>query len=138
MCLKGITLRGMRKLRERIEALCNEGFFLQPYTCFKDGQHVEEHGTAATIHELTTTQLVAALVMTQSGERCMADDTEWVLPEDVGTPSYFVSHAWKSTVSKVLWLCISWLSSHLDNVIAPCVMHQKDHSNRAKQVPQRK
>ena len=95
---KGISLRAMRKLRGRIEELCSEGFFRQPYECFMDGKVVQCPGFASSIHELTTTQFVAGLVKTHTGDRRMADDPEWLLPEDVGKPSYFVSHAWKSTV----------------------------------------
>ena len=107
---KGISLNGIRHLRRRIEQLCGSGYFKKSFSL--DGGRTQRKGAASTIHQLPITQLVYTLLHGQSRtpkslgvaeakQLSLVDDAEWVNPDDVGVPTYFISHVWKSTVRQL-------------------------------------
>lgn len=93
-CYRGITLRGLRKLVGRIKEICAAGHFDQDVVI--NGAAFK--GIEGDFARLTTTQLVYGWIKleTVTGHKRLADCSALVDPEDVGVPSYFISHAWLS------------------------------------------
>jgi hypothetical protein len=94
----GIKLHSLRKLKEDISVLCTDGLFTG----------------VKTIDDLTTTQLVKDWVVPSSriGHKRLA---ELLDPADIGVPTYFVSHAWKSTVGYLINTIERFLASASDS-----------------------
>ncbi len=109
-CFKGITLRGLRKLVGRIKELCASGHFDEEAvingTTFK--------GIGGDYEKLTTTQLVYLWVKLEGVTGCkrLADCPALIDPQDVGAPSYFISHAWVSVHSLRLLGSVLLLTVH--------------------------
>ncbi|GAX78217.1 hypothetical protein CEUSTIGMA_g5659.t1 [Chlamydomonas eustigma] len=106
---KGITLRGLRKLSDRIKLLCHQGMFNEDRII--NGRLFR--GIEGDYRKLTSTQLVYMWVKDKSvtSNRRLADCNHLVNPQDVGKPIYFISHAWLGTVSKLFDTIFSFLRS---------------------------
>ncbi|PNH00948.1 hypothetical protein TSOC_013197 [Tetrabaena socialis] len=79
---KGITLRGLRRLKTLVQS----HFGAEAYA-------------AASTAEVNT----AWVQVVTAGERCrLAEHPDLVAPEDVGVPMYFISHAWKNSFDLLL------------------------------------
>ena len=65
------------------------------------------------VDELTTHHVVNMWIKLPGVTGCsrLADSKEWVHPEDVGLPRYFVSHAWKGRWVKLMNTVESFLSN---------------------------
>ncbi len=74
-------------MRTAIEELLRSGYFLGP------------SGPIDSINDLTTTMLVEQWIKKPetSGTSRLADVPEIISPADIGTPTYFISHAWKGS-----------------------------------------
>ncbi len=100
VALKGITLRGLRRLRKLLEDLCtSEASPFRQATVLLG----RECPAVSCFEELNTTQLVHLWVKKQevTGECRLADVPHLIDPADIGPPTYFISHAWKSTPAKL-------------------------------------
>lgn len=67
-----------------------------------------------------------------TGERRLADCPDLIAPEDVGPPTYFISHAWKGTLAKLLDAVETFLASAAEEtcVWIDCVaVNQHDDTN---------
>ncbi len=100
VALKGITLRGLRRLRKLLEDLCASEASPFRHDTVLLGRHCP---AATSFEELNTTQLVHLWVKTPAvtGMSRLADVSHLIDPADVGPPTYFISHAWKSTPAKL-------------------------------------
>ena len=85
--LRGITLRGLRKLIPKIQQLVALGHF-KGVSDWK---------------KLTTADFVYQWVKPCTGTDRLADFADWVDPADLGRPSHFISHAWAG----LLWLLLT-------------------------------
>eukprot|EP00798_Chlamydomonas_sp_ICE-L_P021887 gene21887-28925_t len=87
---RGVSLKGLCKLRLMIEAdLIGTG---------------RTFSKVNSLQELTTTDFVYGWVKDclVTGELRLADIARFISPEDTEEPMYFISHAWKSTLGKLL------------------------------------
>eukprot|EP00798_Chlamydomonas_sp_ICE-L_P032103 gene32103-16616_t len=129
---KGISLGGLRKLRKQIEALCASGFF-------NEGGQVDDMNFAPGVEsfkDLSTKQMIYMWVkqVTRPNTNthcCLADMPDLFDPADLGAPTYFISHAWNSSVSKLfdsiegflwsaadttcVWLDFVAINQHIDS-----------------------
>jgi hypothetical protein len=125
----GISLRGVRRLRDRLVELCADAE-RSPFreACTLLGR---ECPAVRLFEELTTTQLVHLWIKREdvTGTRRMAEVPELIDPADVGPPTYFISHAWMSTVAKLLGTIEAFLADAGDSVcvwLDFCAINQHD------------
>ena len=101
----GLSLRGVRRLRDKLAELCADA----KRSSFREACTLlgRECPAVRSLEELTTTQLVHLWVKREdvTGTRRMID------PADVGPPTYFISHAWMSTVAKLLDTIVAFLAN---------------------------
>ena len=108
--LRGLTLGGLRKMEAKVRALHASGRFAEEWTS-PDGKMTLP--AVPRFEDLTTEQLVYRWVKDHAvtGDERLADCPEHVDKADVGTPSYFISHAWKGTFPKLLKSVFAFLSN---------------------------
>ena len=92
---RGISLRGLRKLRDKVKQLCSDGEIF--------GSYEGEKYVVKDFDELTTTRFVYGWVKRHevTGDERLADCLDLIDPADIGVPLYFVSHAWLGSFSKL-------------------------------------
>jgi hypothetical protein len=102
---KGIRIKGLKKVVERVKCLVAEGLFAQE-KAYEDGTVCP---AVADYKDLTTTHVVYGWVKEQKDDKRLADQGDIINQEDLGIPTYFISHAWKGgfsrLVSEVLAYC---------------------------------
>ena len=96
---KGITIGGLRKMKDLIQSECAAGWFKEDRS-FPDGTQCK--GTMS-YEDLTTTDVVYRYVkdVSISGNLRLID-TKAVDPAHTAIPVLFISHAWKGRFSKLL------------------------------------
>lgn len=97
-CDKGISIEGLRKLKEIATRLCVEGRFAED-------RHFDIFYPGTTDYsKLTTTQFVSMWVKdkTVTGSRRLADCPEIIDEKFIGPPSVFVSHPWRGSLASLL------------------------------------
>jgi hypothetical protein len=111
----GISLRGIRRLRARLVEMCaseTSPFAKDTTLLGRDCPGVRS------FKQLTTTHLVYKWVKDEAvtGIRRLAEVPHLVDPADVGLPTYFVSHAWQSTVAKLFDTIEAFLADAADDI----------------------
>ena len=118
----GLSLRGVRRLKERLVKLCasEESPFKVDAVLLKNRKCAAAHS----FDELTTTQLVHMWVKEKAvtGDKRLAEVAALIDPDDVGLPTYFISHAWQSTVAKLFSTIEAFLADASDNTCAWCMV----------------
>lgn len=91
---KGITVRGLKKVAEKVKQLVIEGFFAQEKK-YDDGTICP---AVTEYDELTTTHVVYCWVKNSTGDKRLADYFmgDLINPTDVGIPNYFISREYSS------------------------------------------
>ena len=99
-CMRGITIRGLRKLYRKTRDV------------FAQGRFNEREDFLS----LTTSDLVYSWVKDPqvTGDKRLADCPDIIDPRDIGTPQLFISHAWKSTWSKLVSTTLAFLANAPD------------------------
>jgi hypothetical protein len=96
--VRGITLRGLYRLQQRLHQLAADAYFAGPYRNSPKDEAEEQYESPGipTFDDITTRDLVYRWIKDASvtGEERLADCPDLVDPNDVRPPTYFVSHAW--------------------------------------------
>ena len=108
---RGISLRGLRKLRDKVKQLCSQGEIF--------GSHEGEDYVVKDFDELTTTRFVYGWVKRHevTGDERLADCPDLIDPADIGVPLYFVSHAWLGSFAKLLDGIFGFLKNASDDTV---------------------
>ena len=100
-CMRGITIRGLKKLMNKTREVFAQG------RLFKE----REDFTALTTSDLVYSWIKDSAV---TGDKRLADCPDLIDQEDIGRPEFFVSHAWKSTWSKLVSTTLAFLANAPD------------------------
>jgi hypothetical protein len=135
---RGINLKFVKKLLAHVERLFNEGYF-NVERRFEDGTVLKP---VDLFEDLTTTHVVYLWVKEQSvtGESRFVDCPD-IFPdlfdaEDVGSPQYFISHAWSGSFKKLLTSVLAFLKDASETNtfvwIDQFAVNQHRHTDQAK------